>query len=366
MAETRGRRPLEGSMSVESVSPKPNTLVAALRERLGLDGLAYPVPDHANTLGYTLGGITLAGFIILFVSGIYLAQFYHPHPADAHSSVAALVTIVPFGDLVRSVHFWTAQIITVTVLLHMFRVLFSGAYKRPREVNWYVGLGLLAVTLSLVFTGSVLKFDQEGLEALQHNNEAAQVIGALGGWFSAEFSRSVPLLTRLFDGHVTILPLIFGLLIVAHAHLVKQHGISPKVTPDATSRGTAGEGGSRFSSHIVRIIGYGFVLLALALVLSLIWPAPLGQPGVAGAEVTKPWWMFLWLFPAEEAWGARALAVVPAVLGVMLALVPILDRSPYMSPSRRKALLWAAGFILLAIVASGVVAALRPVAVHLG
>src|SRR4030067_1432058 len=222
-------------MSVESVSPKPNTLVAALRERLGLDGLAYPVPDHANTLGYMLGGITVAGFIILFVSGIYLAPFYHPHPADAHSSVAALVTIVPFGDLVRSVHFWTAQIITVTVLLHMFRVLFSGAYKRPREVNWYVGLGLLAVTLSLVFTGSVLKFDQEGLEALLHNNEAAQVIGALGGWFSAEVSRGVPLLTRLFDGHVTILPLIFGLLIVAHAHLVKQHGISPHVTPQAAS-----------------------------------------------------------------------------------------------------------------------------------
>src|SRR4030067_493338 len=109
MAETRGRRPLEGSMSVESVSPKPNTLVAALRERLGLDGLAYPVPDHANTLGYTLGGITPAGFIILLVSGIYLAQFYHPHPADAHSSVAALVTIVPFGDVVRSVPLRPAQ-----------------------------------------------------------------------------------------------------------------------------------------------------------------------------------------------------------------------------------------------------------------
>src|SRR3970282_1099786 len=127
------------------------------------------------------------------------------------------------GDLVRSIHFWTAQIVTVTVLLHMLRVLFTGAYKRPREINWYIGLALLAVTLGLVFTGSVLKFDQEGLEALQHNKEAAEVIGALGGWFSGEFSRSVPLLTRLFNSHANILPLLFGLLIAAHVYLIKQH-----------------------------------------------------------------------------------------------------------------------------------------------
>jgi len=319
-------------VSTESLTSKRNSIAAVLRERLGLDGLAYPVPEYANSIGYLLGGITLAGFVILFVTGIYLAQFYHPHPADAHTSVVALVTTVPVGDLVRSVHFWTAQIVTVTVLLHMLRVLYRGAYKRPREVNWYIGLGLLATTLGLVFTGSVLKFDQEGLEALQHNSEAAEVIGALGGWFSAEFSRTVPLLTRLFNGHVTILPMLFALLFFAHAFLVKQHGISPKPTADSISRSTAGEGSSRFSRHVGRLAGYGFVLLALALFLTLLWPAPLGKPGVAGAEVTKPWWMFLWLFPAEEMWGSAALPVVPAVLGLLLALVPIVDRSPLYEP----------------------------------
>ena len=352
-------------MSVESILSRRSSVGSWLKERLGLDGLQYPVPAHANALPYTLGGVTLTGFVILFLTGIYLAQFYHPHPDDAHASVVYIVTGAPYGDLVRSMHFWTAQIVTVTVLLHMLRVLFSGAYKRPREVNWYIGLGLLAATLGLVFTGSVLKFDQEGLEALQHNKEAAEVIGALGGWFSAEFSRSVPLLTRLYDGHVTILPLIFGLLIITHAYLVKQHGISPKVTAEAVSRATAGEGGSRFTSHLRRMAGYGFVVLALALALGLPWPAPLGQPGVAGAEVTKPWWMFIWLFPAEEAWGSRALAAVPVILGGLLALVPIADRSPYLSPARRKGLLLAAALILIAMVASGLVAALKPVEAHL-
>lgn len=336
-----------------------------LNERLGLQGIAYPVPEHANSLPYILGGITLTGFVILFVTGIYLAQFYHPHPVDAHDSVVYIITGVPLGDLVRSIHFWTAQIVTVTVLLHALRVLFTGAYKRPREINWYVGLGLLAVTLGLVFTGSVLKFDQEGLEALQHNKEAANVIGALGGWFSAEFSRSVPLLTRLFNAHITILPLIFFLLSAGHIFLIKQHGISPKVTPDATTRSTSGEGDSRFSIHLIRMTGYGLIVLSLALLFSLVFPAPLGQPGVAGAEVTKPWWMFLWLFPAEEVWGARALVIVPAVLGLLLALVPIIDRSPYLSPVRRKWLLIVAGVILIIIVASGVYAALQPVSAHL-
>src|SRR3990167_8162955 len=125
-----------------SLQPAPRSRLAEwLNERLGLDGLAYAIPEHANSLPYILGGITLTGFVILFVTGIYLAQFYHPHPADAHESVTYIITGAPLGDLVRSIHFWTAQIVTVTVLLHMLRVLFTGAYKRPREINWYVGLG---------------------------------------------------------------------------------------------------------------------------------------------------------------------------------------------------------------------------------
>lgn len=336
-----------------------------LYERLGLQGITYSVPRYANSLPYLLGGITLVGFVVLIITGIYMAQFYHPHPADAHQSVVFLITGVPLGDLVRSVHFWTAQIVTVTVILHLLRILYTAAYKRPREINWYVGLTLLAVTFGLVFTGSVLKFDQEGLEALQHNREAAELIGGLGGWFTPDFSRSVPLLTRLYNGHVTILPLLFGLLISIHIYLIKQQGISPQSTREAVAHATAGQGESRFSAHLQRMAGFGLILLSTAFVLSLVLPAPLGQPGVAGAEVTKPWWMFLWMFPAEELWGARALVIIPGVLGGLLALVPIVDRSPYLGPGHRKGLLIAAGLILLLIIASGVFAALQPVTAHL-
>ncbi len=337
-----------------------------LEERLGISGIRYAVPEHANSLPYLLGGVTLFGFLILIVTGIYLAQFYNPQPTGAHDSVVYIVTGVTLGDLTRSIHFWTAQFVTLTALLHMLRVLFTGAYKRPREVNWYVGLGLLAVTLGLVFTGSVLKFDQEAVEALQHNAETAAILGALGAWFSAEFSRSVPLLTRLFNGHATILPLLFTLFITAHVYLIKQHGISPKSDPQAETLPTSGEGRSRFDIHLKRMVGYGLLTFGAVLALSLLFPAPLGQPGVAGVELTKPWWMFLWLFPAEELLGSKALIVVPAVLGGLLALVPILDRSRYLAPKRRKSLLSGAALIFVVIVISGIVAALQPVAQHLG
>ena len=336
-----------------------------LNDRLGLQGIAYSVPEHANSVPYILGGISLMGFIILIVTGIYLAQFYHPDTASAHDSVVYIVTSAPFGDLVRSIHFWTAQIVTLTVVLHLLRVLFTGAYKRPREINWLIGIGLLAVTLGLAYTGSVLKFDQEGLEALQHNKEAATLVGSLGGWFSSDFARSTPLIARLFDAHATILPLVFFLLIAAHVFLIKQHGISPKVTPDAIARPTAGEGTSSFSLHLERMIGFGLFILAVSLLLSLLIPAPLGQPGVAGAEVTKPWWMFVWLVPWESVWGVKALIVIPLVLIVLLVLLPILDRSPYISPLRRRIPLVIAGLIFAAIVISGIVGTLQPVSSHL-
>jgi len=337
-----------------------------LVERLGLHGLTYPVPEHANSLPYVLGGITLAGFVILFLTGVYLAQFYHPHPADAHDSVIYIITGAPLGDLVRSIHFWVGQAVVVTLLLHLVRIVWSGSYKRSREVNYLVGLGLLTVTMGLAFTGTVLKLDQEGIEALAHNTAWAEFVGGFGAWFSADFSQSVPLLTRVFVGHIAILPLLFVLLIATHVFLIKQHGISPKVTPEAVSRATAGEGRSHFDVHLRRMAGYGLTLLAIAIALSLVLPAPLGQPGVAGAEVTKPPWMFVAFLPAEQLWGVRALVIAPLVLGALFGLVPFVDRTPYMHPARRKAVLAVVALVVIVVVAAAMFAELQPVSQHLG
>lgn len=335
-------------------------------ERLGLSGLAYPVPEHANSLPFVLGGITLFGFLILIASGVLLAQFYDPMPANAHDSVVYIITKMPFGDLIRSIHFWTANLVVVTALLHLVRVFTTASYKRPREINWLVGLGLLAVTLGFVFTGSVLKWDQEGVEALAHNREIGELLGLWGVWFTSEFSLTVPILTRLYLGHVTLLPAAFTLLVIAHIYLIKQLGMTPKATETATSGPPSKEQGhSNFVVHLRKLTGYGLLLLALVTVLAALWPAPLGQAGVPGTEVTKPPWMFLPFYPMEDLFGINGLLISSAVVFALLALVPFVDRSPWLSPRRRRWIVTSMTLLLIILIALGTYAWLSRPAAHL-
>jgi Cytochrome b/b6/petB len=104
----------------------------ALDERLGLSGLQYPIPEHANTLAYSLGGLSLICFVLLVATGIFLTQYYNPDPAAAHASVRHIITGVTGGDFLRAFHYWAAMAMIVLVGLHLLRVFVSAAYKRPR------------------------------------------------------------------------------------------------------------------------------------------------------------------------------------------------------------------------------------------
>jgi quinol-cytochrome oxidoreductase complex cytochrome b subunit len=326
----------------------------AIDERLGLSGLAYPVPTHANGIGYILGGITFFGFLILAVTGIWLSQFYHPTPATARESVVYIMNVAPLGDLVRGVHFWVSNIVMATVLLHLGRVFATGSYKRPREANWLIGLGLLAVTLGLVFTGTVLKWDQEAYEALGHNVEMGDLLGAFGFWFSGDFTTSLPIIGRLYIAHIVILPALGTLLLIAHFLLVKRHGVSalPSRADAAVDGGPVpARGGSTFTAHLVRMAGFGLVMLAVATILSLVWPAGLGERPIPGTETTKPPWMFLPFYPFEDWFGLPALLWVPAIMFAGLALVPFLDRNPYRSRGRRRVVLAIGLIVALAFIA---------------
>ena len=330
---------------------------SAIDERIGLSALAYPVPTHANGIGYILGGITFFGMLILAATGIWLAQFYHATAGAARDSIAYIMNVAPAGDVVRGIHFWSANIVMGTVLLHLGRIFTTASYKRPREVNWLIGLGLLAVTLGLLFTGTVLKWDQEGYEALNHNIEVANLLGAFGFFFSNDFAATLPLLGRLYIAHIIILPGIGALLLIAHFLLVKHHGISPlpAEADAAADGGPAPEGsGSTFTAHLVRMAGFGLILLAVATVITIVLPAGLGPRPIPGTETTKPPWMFLPLYPLEDWFGLGALLWGPAVIFGGLALVPFLDRSRYRSPRRRRFVM-AIGAFGLAVLAGLIV-----------
>ena len=341
----------------------------AIDERLGLSGLAYPVPAHANGIGYILGGITFFGFLILAGTGVWLAQFYHPTPEAARESVVYIMNVAPAGDIVRGIHYWTANIVMATVLLHLGRIFVTGSYKRPREVNWLIGLGLLAITMGLIFTGTVMKWDQEGYEALGHNVEAGSLLGALGFWFSNDFEASLPILGRLYMAHVVILPAIGTMLLIAHFLLVKRHGISSRpAAADAAADGgpVPSKGGSTFAAHLTRMAGFGLLILAASTILAIVLPAALGPRPIPGTETTKPPWMFLPFYPFENWFGLAALIWVPALLFGALALVPFVDRSPYRSPARRRLVISIGAIVVVALVALVIYATVTAPQSHIG
>ncbi|MDE3074300.1 MAG: cytochrome b N-terminal domain-containing protein [Chloroflexota bacterium] len=341
-------------------------------ERLGLRALAYPVPEHANGLLYTLGGITLFGFAVLIITGIWLAQFYHPHPTQAHDSVLYIMKSAPLGDFVRGVHAWSAVVVTVTISLHMVRVFLSGSYKAPREANWLVGLGLLAVTMGFVFTGTVAKWDQEGAEALLHNTDIAQLLGAAGGWFSADFSLAVPVVVRVFFAHVAILPALLTALVIAHFFLVKVHGMAPLGRADGreadpantTKTALYGEPMYPFNSHIRKIAGWGLLATSIIMALALAFPTALGPAPIQGIEVTKPPFMYWWLYAAEDFLGLRGLLIIPAAFFLIAASVPLIDRGRLRAIRRRKTVVILGVLFIILLLALTAYTGLTPPVAH--
>lgn len=335
-------------------------------DRLGVKALQYPVPEHANTLGWSLGGLTLVTLVVLIATGIVLAQFYNPAPEAASASVRNIVTGVWAGQFLRGVHYWAAQAMYVLTVLHLLRVFLTGSYKRPREANWLIGLSMFALIIGAIFTGTVIKWDQEGFEALTHNIEIGRFLGGAGFWFTDTFSTRVPMLVRLYVAHVVVIPgLILGLFAL-HAMLIKRHAISPKPTAEDPAPATSGpEEAGPFTHHLRRIGAFALILLAVLGALAILLPPGIGPPPVEGIEVTRPVWMFWWYLPLESRWGAQAILFAAGSVFVLLGALPFIDRNPNRWWRRRPVAMAALVIVLGAVIALTILTALTPPAAHL-
>jgi ubiquinol-cytochrome c reductase cytochrome b subunit len=319
--------------------------VDAVDERMGISALRYDVPEHANNLGWSLGGLTMVSFLTLLVTGVYIGQFYDPVPEVANQSVRDLMTDVWLGAFARGLHYWAAQAMFVLALLHLFRVFLHGSFKRPREGNWLVGVGMLLLTFLAVFTGTVLKWDQEAYEALIHNLDVAELLGGAGIWFTADLNDRVPLLLRIYTAHAVILPGLILVLVVLHALLVKRHKISPHPSIPAT----ATEDKEPFTNHLLRVGAFGLVLLGVLSALAVLVPPVIGPTPVEGIETTRPLWFFWWFFPFEQWFGVPSVGIAIAAVFLLLAAVPFLDRSDKRHWRDRKMAMSVAGALLLAL-----------------
>lgn len=333
---------------------------SAVDERLGLEGLQYPIPEHANKLAYSLGGLTLITFVLMVATGIYLTQYYNPDPAFAHESVRNIITSGSTGKFIRSFHYWGAMAMIVLVGLHLLRVFVSGSFKRPREANWLFGVVLAGITALLFFTGTVMKWDQESLEALEHNIEIGKLLGRFGFWFSPTFG--TPLLTRLFVVHIAVLPFLFTIVVAIHLMLVKRL----KMAPSPFRKGPEPEPTRPFTKHLAELGALALVLIGILTILAVLAPPPHGPAPIEGIEITKPPWPLLWVYPIEDWVGVAGILWATLTIFLMLFLVPFVDRTPERHPRKRVPMMIAAGVVVVTIIGLIVYAAVQPVASHIG
>ena len=187
-----------------------------------------------------LGIMSVAAFLITLITGVLLMFYYKPYPDAAYLSIKDIHFVVPTGRFIRNIHRWAANVMVITVLLHMARVFFTGAYRKPREFNWLIGMGLLVVTLGLSFTGYLLPWDQLAYWAITIGANIAQspreVTDALkiteyfdpGGLQrllllgSSEVGEEA--LIRFYLLHVMILPLALVAMLGVHMWRVRKDG----------------------------------------------------------------------------------------------------------------------------------------------
>ena len=177
---------------------------------------------------FCLGGLSFFLFLGLTVTGVLLMFYYVPSVERAYQDMLALETDVRFGLLMRNLHRWMAHGMVLTVLMHMMRVFYTGAYKPPREFNWVVGVILLVLTLLLSFTGYLLPWDELAFWAITVGTDmvgSAPILGEpnrfvlIGGYEVGENA-----LIRFYTLHVIGLPLLAALFMTVHFWRIRRDG----------------------------------------------------------------------------------------------------------------------------------------------
>lgn len=341
----------------------------------------HSVRTHRWSLRWaTTGGLgiaSLAAFLITLVTGVLLMFYYKPYPDVAYLSIKDIHFVVPTGRLIRNIHRWAANVMVVTVLLHMARTFFTGAYRKPREFNWLIGMGLLVTTLGLSFTGYLLPWDQLaywaitiGANIAQSPREITDAVGVTGWFDPGGLNRLLLLgsdtvgpeaLIRFYLLHIMILPLVLTALMAVHFWRIRKDGglvrpadadgrvetpegsVYPVFTQLATKTyqlaaivkgktsavGKGPEGTVPSMPHLFYAEMAVLMVTVLACVaLALITDAPLKElanPGVPENPAKAPWY-FLGLQEMVSFSAFMGGIGIPTIVLIGLGLIPFLDR----------------------------------------
>ena len=321
---------------------------------------AFPV-HHS----FFLGEITLFSLIVLIITGIVLALAYEPSnslvtnsfdpgtadkpnliPAAYHSALK--INAMPFGDMLRRVHHWTANIMVAAAVIHMMRIYFTGAFKKPREINWWIGMLLMIFAALTAVTGYILPYDNYAYQTAGVVYAITKSVPWVGDWLAqAAFAGQFPgagIVPRIYGYHIMLLPGILLALTGAHMLImIKQKHTQPQYAKRLAYKKIVGVPLMTQQTPIMLMLALLFTGLVL-LFGAFIPVHPVeyfGPPSAEPIPNIKPDWYLLWVFGALaiipgfdfELFGGTigaefvgAMVFPGIVMGLMFA-VPMLDRS---------------------------------------
>ena len=308
------------------------TLFAWLDQRTGYkklisEALFENVPGGARWR-YVWGSTLVFTLSVQFITGIVLWMCYSPSAQTAWESVYYVQNSMKGGWLLRGLHHYTAQAMNILLVLHLMQVVIDGAYKAPREVNFWFGLILLQLTLALSLTGYLLPWDQKGFWATKVATSIAAITPVIGPSLQkliiggSDYGHHT--LTRFFALHAGVIPGAIIVLLVGHIYLFRRHGVTPKeprLRPDVAF----------WPDQVLKDIVASLAVLAAVLFLAVRnHGSDLGAPADPAEQFSaaRPEWYFLFLFQflkyfpgGTEIWGAM---IIPGVIMLILFLMPFL------------------------------------------
>jgi len=282
--------------------------------------LRYVFPDHWS---FMLGEVALYAFLILVATGIFLALFFEPSLATrtydgpfaalrghavsaAYASTLSISSTVPAGLLIRQTHHWAADVFVVAIVLHLVRIFFTGAFRKPRELNYLVGVTMLMLAVLEGFLGYSLVDDLLSGMGLAIAYGVAMSLPVIGGdaahlMWGGEFPGADAIQSRLYIGHVFLLPGLLGALIAAHLAMVVRQRHTQFRGPLREEGNVVGT--PMWPGYALRSTGLLLLLAAVLFALGgLVQINPIWQWGPyepwQGTNGAQPDWYLGWLIGA--------------------------------------------------------------------
>jgi ubiquinol-cytochrome c reductase cytochrome b subunit len=285
------------------------------------------------------GSVAIFLFLVQAFTGALLAFNYAPTPGDAYNSLRYILTEVTAGRLMRGLHHWGASMMIVIVVLHMVQVFLFGAYKKPRETTWMVGVVLLLLTLAYGLTGYLLPWDNRAYWGTVVTTRIAAQAPLLGPYLTrllgGDDSIGVVTFARFFGLHVLLLPPATALLIGIHVYLVRKHGVAPSTGDESRPRKKF------YPQQALRDTIAIFVAFSILFLMAAVVRVPLEQLAdpTDTSYIPRPEWYFLFLFQMLKLFKGPfeviGSTVLPGLAVLALILVPFIDRGAIIKVTRR-------------------------------